>query len=205
MLADSPALYWRLGEAYDDPTAADSSGNNRPGTWDGGRTRVTGLCPDAGYASMVTRCKLTRAREAWMGTASYTAELLVSGGNTASNVAQTYMGIDATGARGWYVGRRAGYLRWESPTDRLLLEAPMTNAPHHAAVTVGSGMIRMYVDGSEVATLAGTPTAPPAGAGFTVADSPYGGLAATIDEVAFHLTALSAARILAHAEAAGLA
>lgn len=204
VLSDAPEVFWRLGELYDDPVAADSSGHARPGVWSGGRTRVTGLCPDEGYASKVARSSITRSRETWMGSASYTAEVIVSGGSTSSNVTHTYVGIDDAGARGWYLGRRAGYLRWESPQDGLVLEAAMAATAKHVAVTVGGGFVRLYINGSVAASLSASPTAPPGAAALTVANSPFGGLAATIDEVAVYSTALTAARILAHATAAGL-
>lgn len=80
----------------------------------------------------------------------------------------------------------------------------MAATAKHVAVTVGGGFVRLYINGSVAASLSASPTAPPGAAALTVANSPFGGLAATIDEVAVYSTALTAARILAHATAAGL-
>lgn len=213
VMADSPAIYWRLGESSGDAT--DHSGNGRSGTAVGGSRGVSGLLTGDSDLAFGFPGYVYRGNEPWMNSLSgWSIELIGTVTNPGS--ANTSGGI----AAGWLNGgtARYGFYRYNG---RLYVapagEQGFYNVAgmwdrSHWVMTATTGRWRLYRNGSLVKDVAFTYSAPPDGSTFSCGALYHAGSAqfaangrGTIDEVAVYTSALSAAQVLAHAQAAGVA
>jgi Concanavalin A-like lectin/glucanases superfamily len=219
VLADSPAVWWKLADASGASTAADSSGNSNtgtaanvtfavPGPVTGNATETAGLFN--GTSSTIT--------STWQPAtpAAFTIEAWVNmRGATPSGSPRIAANSHPDGdSKGFQLMLNLSTSQWfpevffGNGSASQSAQAPIalpTSGWHHIAATFGTGTIRLYVDGIQVATASltgplGTGAAGGLGAGFNPA---YSGdyLAGMIGQVAGYTTALSAARILAHYQA----
>lgn len=207
VLADTPYLYWRLGESSG-TVADDASGNGRTGTYT--------ASPTLGQASLI-------------GDAD--TSVLFDGSTQNATTALTAVADTAITLEGWYKGTatsgiivardnsaapkheaivevNGGDARFTVHNAASTLTASVTgptindNVRHHVVGTYDGTTTRLYVDGVEVGTPATNVT------GTLTSTAVYfitgsgrasnGNLAGTVDEVAWYQTALSAARIAAH-------
>lgn len=209
VLADSPFLYWRLGDAPGSLVAADSSGNGRDGVLDDANsTSVAGLIVgdpnnarlySGGYppalvsASTSMPAVLSVSQECWYsGTSPALIQLTAFTGtfSAQASLVVNYPGVGDVTAIATTV---------ESPP---LIVATITGTvvndglPHYLALTATGGMLTLYLDGALVAADVYTPGDTFDGIIFSaLAAAPTTG---TLDEVAFYDTALSPASIAAH-------
>ena len=204
VLANTPAAYWRLGEASG-TSATDSSGNGVTGTYNGTVTLgVTGAITGdsnkavsvagAGYLSAsgsgglnVTGSALTV--EGWVKGASqsnYTYIVSKSDGNGAVGYS-LYTG--STGTLSFFVHTSAsGLVTATAPTS------PWDNQWHYVAGTYDGSAVRLYIDGAPVASSAATGTiTSSSSAAFNLGRYNGGGYAfsGSLDEFAVSASALS--------------
>lgn len=213
VLADSPLAYWKLDETSG-TTAVDSKGGYN-GTYTGGYTLGQPGAPSTGRPSVFLNgtsgyincgtpaaLNITAAwtLEAWVYlTSTPSGSMAISEVWTGSGPVLYALGFGGMGAgtselqTGFYTGSA-----WQKVQGSTL----SNNAWHHIAGTWDGTMLRLYADGSQVAS--GTPGAPPVsgmdgivlGRRWDTASSPY--MPGRLDEVAIYSTALSATRIAAH-------
>ena len=211
VMADSPALYWRLGESSG-TTAADASGNARPGIYAGSLTRgTTGLITgDSDTALTIPNGGgyAYREYESWMSSLpAWTMEMVADIGS--ANGGGLVMGFSTAGVKnGFHLYTRRLYYKFN---DAELGFYAMSSGVKHFAIQFGGGSRRFFVNGVQQYTGSQTYAAPPVDSWFAAGRYVYsGGTAFTangacvIDEVAVYPTVLPAARILAHAQAAGV-
>lgn len=219
VLTDSPYLYWRLNESSG-TTAADSSSNGTrtatfyntytfgatsPITGEAGNTAVdfpSGLMTQNGSQTAPT----TFTVEAWLKTGTTAGGRIIgfgsSGTTSASTNADRHLYLNPSGKIVFGVGT----------STKSVITSPSSysnGAWHHVVGTYTSGgLLRLYVNGSQVAVSSANVAAPTTYTGYWRAaaedlsswPTPPSGtrLAATLDEVAVYTTALSAARVSAH-------
>lgn len=193
VLADEPVAYYRMDETSG-PTAADSSGNGRSGTYQTGvtlgtpgallddpSTAVTG--PSSGPALVATDAGLPddaeeRTIEVW--------------------ARQQASGSEFVGYGDFFV-RPLGAGSIRVVMDGIDLDVPSTtdmtqHAWHHYVVTVtAAGLVSVYVDG-QLAGSDSNPSLDTTRDGSFRVGNPYG----TFDEAAVYDTALSAERVAEH-------
>lgn len=209
VLADSPAAYYRMGESSGQPQ--DSSGNAQHTTAVGGTPTYSQTGAISGDAD--TAILLDGSTEYFTTPDSATLDLL------ATFTIEAWVKRSATGTIDTIVSKGAnGYQLRINASDKLeLLKENVASLAvstptidtnwHHVAATKTSGAAPvLYIDGVAVAldSSATTDTADTAlvlsiGRRTTLGDEYFIG---TLDEVALYPTALSAARILAHYNAA---
>lgn len=210
--ADTPAVWWRMGaDPQTTETETDASGNARTGAYVNAYVRASSLSGDTGYATRFWRGgALYRAREAWMDNATFSAEAVVR----PRNVYGSWTVLALRGPTwGWTLKGNGSSLQLLHSDGTLVTVSGVLAAgtTRHVGVTVIGGTATLYLNGAAIGSGAftvGTPTTDTrltTGArwdGSWWADQMDG----DIDEVAYYPgTALSAARFLAHAQAAGLA
>jgi hypothetical protein len=222
VLADSPVLYWRLGDAAGSTTAADSSGNSRPGTTGGGAANptfgVAGAIADLDTAASFARASgqfVQRPNEtALQITGNITCEAWINFGGTLPaagfyplmtknlNSNETYaIDIRNDGAN--------IFVRWHIQTGAFVNQANSfawaINTWYHIVCTYDGANMKTYLNGSQLGTnTAQTGAIATTTDRFTVGSWGNGGdfFNGTIDEVALYGSALSLARIGAHYAAA---
>ncbi len=161
--ADSPELYWRLGEASGS-TAVDASGNGENGTYSAtGVTRnvaspVTGVANTAittngttgqVYDATANPAPTTFSSELWFKTATTTGGKLIGWGNNATTNSTSYdkhiyLGNDGKLRFGvWYAGVY---------TTLVSTKAYNNNVWHHVVGTQDGSGTKLYVDGAVVAS-----------------------------------------------------
>lgn len=208
VLADSPLLYWRLGDASG-TTATDSSGNGRHGTYGGSPTLGTtglltgdsdtavsfdGVDDAATYSGTILTTASTVTVEAWAKAAAVANQdtlLEVSG----TNVSVRWL-IGPTAAQTFAIVNPAG-----SGQATIALPAVISDGVrHHLVITYSdtTDTASVYVDGSLVATgsISGTVTLSEVSLGRRVDTTDPS--VVTIDEFAIYRTALSSTRVAAH-------
>lgn len=204
VLADSPLVYWRLGEASG-TTATDSSGNGLNGTYSGSYTQgVTGLLTgDSDTAVTFTSGLVTVADTTDLS--ALTAEAWIKGADTGGGVVARMS--TTTTNRVFSLGLNAGVAQaviYKTNTTLTSVTGTTTvsnNAVHHIAMTYDGTTLRLFVDGVEE----GTPSTAVSGT-LNTADGPLtaggrgtsGEYSGTVDEVAYYTTALTDTRIAAH-------
>jgi hypothetical protein len=212
VLADSPYLYWRLGESSG-TTAADASGNGRTGTYSGGYTLgTTGLI--TGDSNTAVTFNGTTA----LVTASDTADLtaftieawIKAGSGTTGGIAGRDSTVDAS--RIFYIdmnGTKPEVVVFKNGTTVGSVLGPTAvndNVRHHIVGTYDGTITRLYVDGVQVGTPSTTVSGalPTANTAFVVGGRRSGAAEfnGVIDEVAYYTTALPSTRIAAHYAAA---
>lgn len=212
VLADAPAVYWRLGDASG-TTAADASGYAaRNGTYVGGISLgAPGLLihdPDTAatfHQSTAERVELTYA--AWMDVSRITVEALIK---TTTNHTGSIWDRDDNGPRIFQFRLHGNVLEF------ILIGSPfvyctgstdvLDGRPHHVAATYDGAAIRVYVDGELDATTATTQALPTGAVNLRAGINNSSGFAqpfaGVLDELALYPTALSEARLATHARAA---
>ena len=208
VLADSPVSYWKLGETSG-TVAADSAGSN-PGTYTGGVTLAA-----AGPGSQANAASFN-------GTDGYVAVPFSAGLQPASVTDEIWVYLPADpGAGKMFMQSNAGtpmghvlghgitgagesmFGSWFSGSwhNTGATTALTFNAWHHLAGTYDGTTLKIYVDGSEVASAEATwggPLAYAAGEFRIARDYANSFTAARFARAAVYSTALSAARIAAH-------
>lgn len=210
VLADSPAVYWRLGETSG-TSAVDASGNGRHGTYTGAYTlNQTSLNTDPTGKSVA----LVRGVNGGVITSS------VGGSVSAFTLEGWVKTGDGNGA--FVIGRdhatvNADRLFWlwvNGVTPRVSIQYPLGSGSyvevsagasltvgsiHHLAATYDGTTVRLYVDGAQAGT--STAVSGALNSGATVSSggvSIYSTTTGNLQDVAYYTTALSAARIAAH-------
>jgi hypothetical protein len=218
VLADSPGLFLRLGEASGS-TAEDDSGNNRDGSYVASPTLgVTGaLTADANTAVTLngTTQYVEIANAAWQNTSTLTLEAWIKT-TTAANSARSVWDRDSSTAAqrvfNFNVAQSGGKLRFTrlynaagtGVFDSVTSVQDVNDGVwHHVAVTYDGTTAVLYIDGvvDKTATMSGgirsTSTTPlRVGAKSTTTPSEF--LPGSLDEAAYYTTALSAERIARH-------
>lgn len=217
VLADSPIVYWRLGEASGTTTMVDSSGNGHDETYSTGVT--------LGAPSLLTSTPTTAATflaadtfsawASWQNAASITVEAWIK---TSASGIRAILDRDTltTANRAWQFRLNAGKLEFvrvgnaAGSLSAVTATSPGTvnnGAAHHVVATYDGTSIRLYIDGALVTTTtaSGGVRQPTTSTKFGIGVShAVGGSGVTaqfdgvIDEAAYYGTALSGARILAH-------
>lgn len=206
---DAPSVWWRMDAAPSAAVEVDTSGNGRSGSYVGGHVRASSLSGDVGYSTRIGfGGHLLREHEAWMEQPAFTAEAIVQQAGT--NGHQTIVSLWGATA-GWTLEIFLGQLRWEHSSGVVVAAGGITaGTAYHVAVTVDdAGVVTLYRNGASVAsgtvTMGAAPTDARMVAGARVTPSLGSLLDGMLDEVAYYPAALPAARVLAHAQAAGLA
>jgi RHS repeat-associated protein len=209
VLANSPAAYWRLGEASG-TSASDASGNGVTGTYNGTVTQgVTGAISGdsnkaisvagSGYVTAsgsgglnVTGSALTV--EGWVkGASQANYTYIVSKSDGSGSVGYTlYTG--STGTLSFFVHTSvSGLVTATAPTS------PWDNQWHYVVGTYDGGNVRLYIDGGQVASTAATGTVTSSSSvTFNLGRYNGGGYAfsGSLDEFAVSASALSQADIV---------
>ena len=225
VLADSPVGYWRLGETSG-TSAADLGSAAQAGTYSGGYTlnQTSLLASDTANKSV-----LLNGSSGYVDCTANSA-FSFAGGNMTAECLVKFASFPSDGSSAWLLGKaydggssKVGYsLRLEVASGVKTLKVESydgataygttfnvsgwtTGTVYHVATTYDGTNWKLYVDGSLVATTAGSgpqSSSRPLNIGresTTFGDGAY--LNGTIDEVAVYGTALSAGRIAAHAAA----
>ncbi len=194
----------------------DYSGNARHGTYTGSpslnQTMRNGTLKGVLFDAVGKYGKL--ASDSWMNTGSdkFTAEF-VSDLTDASNYPQMG-GRSDYGATSqwwfrWYFGYKINVMlnTADNTTNELLAGSASTDACHHVAMVYNGATLKIYVDGSEVASEAQTGAITSKTSDLYVGRISYPdfGFIGRLAGFGMYGSALSAARVLAHAQAAGLA
>ncbi len=213
--ADTPWLYWRLAEASG-PVAADSSGNNRGGTYrtgvafgvagalaSGGNTAVTNGASGVAYLTTAVAAPTTYSTEAWFRTTSTSGGKVIGFENVATGWGASYDRVVYMTNNGRLAfGVVSGGVR-----QTITTAGTYNNGGWHHVVAADSGSgITLYVDGTAVGSL-GTGAAD----GYTGYWRVGGGnltgwpnqpssasLAGSFDEVAVYSAVLTPAQVSAH-------
>lgn len=207
VLADNPQLYWRVGETSG-TTAADASGNNRPGTYQGGYTLaqagalvgdadgavrlggVNGSVQRANPAGLILTAGLTV--EAWCWLDQYRAgdnsgvvmkvnEVLLRTDNGLAN--RMHARVFLSGSYGTAAAAPNPF-----PLGQWV----------HVAMTWDGALLKLYQQGVEVASVARTGTEASQTSPLLVGtEGSSGWWQGVVDEFAVYGTALAPARIAA--------
>ncbi len=211
-------MYWQLGELGQLPLA-DSSGNNRTGTYRNGLTYgVPGALPDTttGVQSPGTS-GVAYTNQQVTNPQVYSLEVFLktsSGGGKILGLENAQTGWGTTYDRQLYMsGGRITYGILAGGVQRVITSTDTYNDDefHHVVATQGAAGMALYIDGALVGS---NPTVAPDAAngywrlgGGNVTGWPNApgssALGGTYDEVAVYPTALTAARVLAHYTASG--
>lgn len=207
VIADSPAGYWRLAESSG-TTAVNEIGGGAAGTYTGtvslgGSSLLTGISSlqlgGAGYVSLSSGYSYLN---------NFTIEALVR--RAGSNPGKDCVMMRRFNAYAFYADD--GSIRITKDQSAAVGSASVVlndDWPHHVAVTVTSGNVwTLYHNGASIGS--GTTTAFGAGTtpyfiGSDFSGAPVQQFIGGLGEVAIYSSALSAAQILAHAQAAGQA
>lgn len=231
--ADSPYLWWRLGEASG-TAAADASGNSRPGTYNGTATTdydlgETGLVGDANAAIEI------KTNNGWVRSnaqhaignpgsgATLAIAIKINSGASAGAILTKHAGSSPTGSSGnrdpWLYLGSDGKLRaafWSGAqsiiTSSMVVNDGVARLIHMRIGADGTEGVELYVNG----VLDGSVSAAPSltYSGYITAGrnniTGWGSAAdaaalGIYDEVVVFNSRLSPTRILAHAEASGYA
>lgn len=209
VIADSPRLYWRLGETSG-TVAQDSSGGGSTGSIVGGpvlgrpgaiANPNTAILFDGGGKYITSNDSFENptvyTEEAWFKTTSASGGKVMGFGCTflsPSNCYDRHIYLQGDGkvVFGTYTGTTNTITSDESYND---------GAWHHVAATQSSAGLRLYLDGELVGTHAATGAEAYTGYLHVGGDNTWGSdpwFDGEIDEVAFYLHALSETRIAAH-------
>lgn len=226
VLADSPLVYWPLNE-LSGSVVYDLSGNDHDGDYYGSPTLgVTGLT-NAGTAVTLdgTDDRVQADYDAsWMLPASFSAEIWIESDGTGVANGDVIMSMwNGSGWQRWTCAVRTastGEIEFFVRTSNyygLFATGLLDGNPHHIVCTYssGSGTMVLYVDGVQAGTRGAS--SPLNGSGTPGFDLLVGArnqadpgktidtaklFPGTVDQFAYYDTALSAARILAHFNAA---
>lgn len=216
VVADSPLLWWRLGDASG-TTATDSSGNGRNGTYVGSPTLgttslLTGdsntavtLNGSTQYITYADTTDLTSfAVEVWAKTTATTDRDLVGRYDTTSGTQIFLIYMDSTGRANAIVRTTLGQTFLTPSAGVGIIN---DGSRHHVALRFvqggGTNNVQLYVDGTLVAQNSRTGTPTTADVVFQVGQALGSGGSGgrwngVVDEVAYYSTAVSAARLGVH-------
>lgn len=213
VLADSPLVYYRLGEASG-TVATDSSGNGRNGTYVSSPTLgVTGaLTGDSDKAMTVAGgSRVDQAAAGWMAVGTWSVEAWVKPSTIAAGTVAIAARHSATDNLNWDLLRVGSDVQWRAKNvgvaTTYTVTAPgvlSTSAWTHLVGTYDGANLRLHVNGVQVGgdVAMTNPINPISGPVLTVgalsanyASVPFSG---SIDEFAYYGTALSGARVAAH-------
>lgn len=209
--ADSPTIYWRLGESSG-TTAADSSGNGHTGTYNGspifGNAGLQTSDSDSATYFISTSNHYAKADADLAGTyGAYSLEVIFKMTIEPASYGHVW-GVDSTAggflaleiygpdsAINWFTGVGV------SPQTPIALDTV-----YHVVGTWDGTTARLYLNGVEVDTGTGSGSNTLGAADFFYVgsddfDELFDG---PIDEAAFYTTALSAGQVLAHFNASGI-
>jgi large repetitive protein len=210
VLADSPLVYWRLGEPSG-TTAADASGNSRTGTYTNSPTLgVTGaLVGDADTATTFdgTNDYVTIAAASWQNVTNYTVEFWIkttASGSTLNVACRDTVGV--TGTKIWDVflasDGKINFTTFNGSTGQNAFSAGAVNdgAWHHIACTKSGTTMTVYVDGAAQtpATFSTFNTSSTIPLDVARRGNNTAFLPGTLDEFAYYGAALSSTRVAAH-------
>lgn len=204
VLADSPAHWWRLGETAS--LIADAvHAHSEYGTAYGSPTSTSGLVVNDDDGALTfdgVNDRIELPSSSAIGTTTYSIEALISTDSIpVSTVAPIYG--QGNGAAKLFLGTDGTVGITTASTSVRSTNSVADGEPHHVVATSQSaGNLKIYVDGvdrSDVVTGAGTFISGPPSIG-QIGDYPF--FDGTIDEVVLYTSALSAARVRAHYEAA---
>lgn len=206
VLADSPAGYWRLGEASG-TTAADSSGNGRSATYANVTLGATGLIAnDSNTAATFngTSSEVSRADETLFDLpGNFTLEAWIK--PTAVGAARSI--LSKTEGEAWGLELTATnkvlfYFRTEAGEfPEVVGGSVVANNTYHVVVTKSSTTLILWVNGAKISEFATTKVPRNQAGKFRIGKfsnevpQPFIGV---IDEVAIYESALSETRIKAH-------
>lgn len=204
--ADSPYLWWRLGEASG-TTAADTSGNGRTGTYNGSPTLgATGLVAGGdtavqfdGTNDYVISAGLSTAVsaftvEAWFSGAAPagTDRCLVQRGSSSSQF-RIYVRTD---------GKIDCTVRNSGGSQTIVTSTAVVanGTARHICLVFSASTISVYIDGALDSTGSRSGSTTSANQEFYLGGAGAGvaNLTGTIDELAYYTSALSGTRIAAH-------
>ena len=209
VLADSPLSYWRL-EETSGSTVADEQGA-RTGTVYGANLNVAGqIGSAASFDGVDDYIDVGDAPES-MGAVTVEAIIKVALGAEGQIICADRE--NPRELRGFQFRVFAGKLDLIKIASGIVTATSATSvdddAWHHVAGTYDGTNLRVYVDGSLDGTAAGTGAITGTSSPLRVGNSARAGgelfISGTVDEPAFYDYALSGARILAHAQSAGVA
>ena len=211
VLADSPAAYWRLGEASG-TTAADASGNGRAGSYLNAPTlgQPGALSGDANTAVAFngTNEYVQVPYAGPLNPATFTVEAwaFVTGGQGTFRSLVTSRDYAAGNSRGYvlYAGNDNNWQFWTGNGSWEVLDGPAVtlNQWTHLVASYDGATMRLYVNGA-LASSQGAGYLQNAVRPLRVASGNTDGAAnfflpGRVDEVAVYAGALSAARVSAH-------
>lgn len=212
VLADSPIVYYRLGDSGS--TMVDASGNGRDGTYTAVTLGTAGLLagdPDTAATFDGTTSYGTRAYDAAMGVSTFSAEAIITPSSVTGTRTMASRHISLPGGSGQLVLRLDGNLiRFyiKDGTSSFFFATSSVNAAigltQHVVGTYDGATIRVYVNGVQTGSTAhvgvnNSGTAPfDVGCSHGTASAPSEFFAGVLDEVALYSGALSPQRIAAH-------
>lgn len=211
VLADAPFCYFPLDETTGTPV--DVQGAVTVSSMTGVTLGAAGIGDGFTAATVngATGAGIVLPRAPFNGTARFTVEMLAKA--TDMTVQRYFFGMEGSGqALGFSLRHTAtpsidAYTgaTWPNQIGSTINEAQPT-AVHHWAITYDGTDAKLYRDGSQIASEAQTWTLTNPAVDLFVGGRPSNaGFLGAIAGFAFHKQALSAARILAHAQAAGVA
>lgn len=210
ILADNPIAYWEMDEAAGAATAADSAGTSQAGAYQNVITGQASAYPNLGtcgqFNGTTSRVQIAADSAFNLGTGDFSVEVwakipVTARGDVFNYKNATDFGIffnnSGTGSIGGYLN---GFLTTYTTTN---------NQWHHVVITRTGGTARLYVDGVERGSAPAASSISANGPIF-IGTNHNGapGYTSTlqfngwIDEVAYYGTALSAARVMDHFNAA---
>lgn len=206
VLADSPVAYWRMGESDVGATLVDEQAAH-DGTYVDGPSLVAGLIGASDDARQLngTSQFATVPWHADLNTTEWTGELWVE---TAAWDGNDRILSNRTSGGGWEIwcsssGGTITAMNISGGSQSGRTDHNVTAAePHHVVATFDGTTVRLYIDGVEEDTAAGSLTLNPS-ADLNIGNLPFasrlfGGI---LDEIAVYDYALSAARVAAHYDA----
>lgn len=210
VLADSPLVYWRLGESSG-TVAQDATANDRDGTIGASATLgVTGALGGSGDSDTAITTSGTsagtvdRAYAAWMDvTNAVSMECWVKFTGTTTRYYWSRTGGTAVNCG---LSTVSGTIRFHvNGVASTSVNSPLTYNDgnwHHVVGTYDGSTARIYVDGAEKATsTATTGNLDSTTNGLQVGGRGQDYFTGSVDEAAYYNTVLSAARVLAHYDA----
>jgi hypothetical protein len=212
VLADSPFLYWRLGEASGGFANSAGTGNGGSAVGSGLSRHVSDLVAANTDGALTftdaTSYVTTTSAVTGLSSSAVSAEAWFRAGAFANSTDLVNHGYGASGGHGWALFTTAtGVLYFGlyqgGGTQQLVASAPLaTGTTYHAVGTYDGSVMRLYVNGSQVATkTVGALTLNTSAGVFTGRTDTAGGV--SVDELALYPSALSASRVQAHYDARG--
>lgn len=223
VLADSPAAYWRMGEVSGS-IMVDSSGNGRDGTYFGtpglGAAGLVRGDADKGVAFSTIAMYATAPEAGLVPTTALTVEAVVNPTSTVNQsfiVTKAHLASSTGPTWSWILYSPAGgalAAQVFKGTTAYVVQTPVgtlgVGTTTHVALVFDGASLKLYVGGIEATSVAASGPLnaaagykPMIGTANSGSNTPQGGtnFPGTIDEVAIYNSALSPARIFAHANA----